>query len=535
MAQVSENIVDFYGLISGLNTVKSAVALASTEARNLQDVDLFPIGGFSKRNGYVRLNNPWVENKACTGLYMARFSTSGGTNVAFLVAGTKMYSMPGSLNGTWTSIKTGLTDNANYIWNFDILNDTVVSGNGVDTPVKINSSGTASNLSGAGIPFTTFRFPIQSRGYMFYFVPTVSGDVEYDRCYFSSINDPATVGTNDYIDVSKRQGGIVTGAVDYKTFLYVWKRSGIYQLIFQPTQINSSGDLFPWIQNPNPVISGVGTQSHRSIVKFTTPETHVAPGQELVFFIDQFGVPRIFDGVTTISLNSKIGFSRDSGILSLSNMDMTRAPYCFSINYPSKNKILCFMSQKNSLQDTCWVLDYTTGFAITRYKFFDGFNVGCLFEKVDGTFKPFVADYAGTAYELDSGTTDNGNAINDYYLTGDNFLKSPSLNSKWTWLTIRGVCGDSAQMVKVSFLIDGADSAISSSSTTLLQNLQTKWGAFKWGQAKWATNNIHPRTVEINTVSKTLRVRIESNTKLTDTYNIEGFSVTGDILGTRQD
>lgn len=536
MALVKHNLIDFLNMTGGLNTVKSALALTPSEARDLQDVDFFPIGGFSKRNGYTQLNSSAVSANSCTGLYMARYSLNGGTNFAFLVNDTKLYKMD-ALDGTWDDITGGLTitTGANNIWAFDILNDITVLSNGIDAPIQISSATSASALFTAQ-PLTKFLFPLQTRGYMFYFRPTVGGNILYDRAYFSNIGDPTTVGTNNFVDIGKGQGGDLKGAVEYKTYLYVFKRHGIYQLNFQPTQVDSSGTLFPWTQNANPVVPGVGTQSHRSICKFTTPETHPTPGQEYVFFIDQFGVPRIFDGTTTISFASKIGFSRDTAILSLSDMDRTRTPYSFSINYPEKNKILFFLSSTNSQQNRCWILDYSTGFSISRYKYALSFNVGALFENTNGTFKPYVGDYAGKVHALDSGTTDNGTAISDYYRTGDNFINSPSIRSKWYFLDVRGVTGGSTQNITISYFVDGSSNSISNSPNLNLRAGDSTWGpGMTWGRSLWSTATLVTRTAEINLHVKTLGIRLESSVKLTDTYTIESFTMAGEPTGTAQD
>ncbi len=521
-------------MTGGINTVKSAIALGANEFRDAQNVDLFPIGGISKRNGYTSLNTSALSANSCTGLYMARYTTSGGTNLALLVNDTKLYKMSAALGGTWTDITGGLTitTGANNIWTFDALNDTVVLGNGTDPPIAVVAAGTASALLSAQA-ITNFKFPVQFRGYMFYFVPTVAAVVNYDTCYFSDLNTPGTVGANSFINVAKGYGGTIQGAVEYKTYLYVFKRHGIYQINFQPTRVNSAGTLFPFTESPNPIVPGVGTQSHRSIVKFTTPETHPTPGQELVFFADQFGVPRIFDGSSTISFASKIGFSRDTNILSLSDMDQTRNPYSFSINYPAKSKILCFMSDTGSLQDTCWVLDYSSGFSIMRYKFASAFNVGTLFETSAGTFKPYVGDYTGKVHQLDQGTSDNSTAINDYAVTGDTFKGSPSLKQKWYFMDARGKTGSSIQKIKFSYFLDGSDFPTLSDSKSF-QDDETVWGSFTWGVDSWSTRAIKSVTSEINVESKTLRVKAESLDKLNDTYNLEGFSLASSVLGTQQ-
>lgn len=543
MAKVNHDIIDHYNMVDGLNTVSSAIRLKPSEFRDIQNMRYFPIGGFSKRNGYDALNDVAVGAGAgaCTGLYQGRYSLNGGTNIAYLVSGSKLWSMSAALGGTWTDATNGLTITAgdNNLWNFSILNNIVVAGNGnTDASFQIDSGGTATALNPG--PFTKFLFAVECRGYMWYLVPTVGGNVLYDRVYFSNINDPTTVGTNNFVDIGKGQGGDVRGAADYKGYFYVWKRHGIYQLNYQPTRINSSGTLFPWTEFPNPIVPGVGTQSPRSIVKFTTPSTHTTPGQELIFFVDQFGNPRIFDGVNTISFSSKIGSSRDTTIKCLEDMNQARNPYSFAINNPKKNIIQCWLSENNSRQDTTWVLDYNVGFSWGRDDYYSAFNCGALFEKSDGTFFPFVADYAGKVYQLETGTTDDGQPINDYAVTGDDYLKSPALKSKWYFAETRGVNGSDDQATKVTHYINGEDTPVKSSEISLA-NAQTEWSTVGdpeptmiWARDSWAKSGLVTRSTEINMDSKTLRTKFESVDKLNDTLIVEGFSLLGEVLGTAQ-
>lgn len=534
MSEVAYQYINKFEMTGGLNTVSSSIFLKPGEFRDVQNIDYFPIGGFSKRNGYLYLNTSPVGSSACTGLYMGRYFLSGGTNLAYLVSGTKIYKMTSVLDGTWTDITSALTITAgnNNIWNFAMLNDIAVLGNGTDSPIQLSSSGVASALT-AGMPWTTFKFPVEYRGYMFYFVPTVGGAVKYDRGYFSSINDPTTVGSNNYIDIGVGQGGDVQGAVDYKTYLYVFKRHGIYQINYQPTRVNSAGTIFPFNEFPNPVVPGVGTQSHRSICKFTTPATHSTPGQELVFFIDQFGSPRIFDGITTLSFSSKIGTSRDTTIPSLSDMDNSRLPYCFSINYPSKNRIIFFLSNSDSKQNGVWVLDYSVGFAISRYSYNDDFNVAALFEKSDGTFKPYYGNYAGTVYQSDQGTSDNGVLIDGYAVSGDSYIGSPINRSKWYFIEMRGATGSSSQDLSIDHYLDASD-ASNASDTPTLADVQTLWGdsqPMTWGVSAWSKAGIVSRSSEINLVGKTIRTKFRNNV-LDETFMLEGWALAGEPLGT---
>lgn len=532
MPQIASEIIDVYTMLDGLNTIKSGVRIGPSELRDCQNIRYFPVGGFKWRMGYDDLNSTAITAEpACTGLYMARFSS--GTNVAFLTAGTGFYKMD-ALDGTWDNIGGSLTlsSGQNVVFNFAILNDVLIACNNTNTTVQVSSALSASEIGG-GVPFTSALFPVEHRGYMFYGNPVVSGTREPDRIYFSDINTPATVGTNNYIDVAKKQGGDVRGAVEYDGRLYVFKRHGIYAIEYQPTRVNSSGTLFPFIEVPNPIVPGVGTQSHRSIVKFTTPATHKTPGQELVFFVDQFGMPRIFDGSTTLAIGTPIRDSRDSGITSLAALDTSRIQYCWAVNNPTENLIYVSMTSSagNSQNDVVWVLDYTTGFSWSRDRYFHNFNCGALFEKNDGSFAPYFGNYAGKVYEMETGTNDAGMAISSYAVSGDLYVKSPVVRSNWPAIELRGTTGDEDESITIEYYIDGEDNPSKTDTVILFKSGLTEWeensdddAEFIWDETDWAKSGLVTKTREIDVQAKTLRVRF-SNTTLDNRATIEGYSL----------
>lgn len=526
-------LTDYYQLTGGIDTISSAVALGTSKYRDAQNVNGFPLNGFSWRQGYTPLNSTAVSGP-CTGLYMARFSS--GTNTAFLVSDTKLYSMA-SLSGTWTDRTNSMTitTGKNNLWNFAMLNDIVIATNDTDTCLQIDNTLTTAVVAGSP-SFTSALFPIEFYGYMFYWNTVESATRQPDRGRFSDINAPnafTMVTTNNVIDVAKKQGGDVRGAVVYDGRQFVFKRHGIYAIDFQPTRVNSSGLVFPFTEAANPVVVGVGTQSHRSIVKFTTPITNTKQsGKELVFFVDQFGVPRLFDGSTTVQIGFSISKSRDTSILSLSDMDKTRIPQIFAVNYPERSQIHCWMTKDGSQHDTDWILDYSTGFAWYRNVYNDDFNVGALFEKTDGTFRMYMGDYNGKVYEYDTTQADNGVAISSYVIPGDAFNQSPVINSNWAHNEIRGATGSSTQLVTINYYADGEDSPSLTDSFSLT-TAQSQWDDVTWDDFQWAASGLVTKTRVIGTDAKTLRAKL-LNTTLNSTASIEGFTFFSRILGWKQ-
>ncbi len=541
MPQVVGKITDYFSCVDGTDTISSSVMLGPTKFRDSQNINLFPVGGYSWRNGYTELNTSPVGVNACNGLHMARY-TNG--NIAVLVSGDKIYSMPANLNGTWTDRTNGITlssgDSVTY--SFALLNDILVGCNDTDTTFQMNNSLTVATLAGTPA-FTSALFCVEHFGYMFYGQTVESATRQYDRLRFSDINAPnsfTSLGSNNYIDVALKTGGDLRGAVSYNGNFFAFKRHGIYQITFQPTQVNSSGTLFPFTQQPVPIVPNVGTQSHRSIVKFTTPITNTKQaGTEIVFFLDQFGIPRIFDGQTTVQIGYPISMSRDTTITSLSDMDRTQLATCWAVNYPERNQIWLFMAETSTEMDTCWVLDYTTGFAWTRHNFASNFLSGALFEKSDGSFKLFTGDYDGTVYEQDTGTNDNGVAIESYVVHGDAFNESPAINSKWLWIELKGTTGDTAENVSIDFYKDGEDSSSITLTSVSLSAIQTTWGTtgvggtMTWGTSTWAKQGLITIQKDIGMDAKTVRVKI-SNSTLDNTLSLEGFSINSVPQGVSQ-
>lgn len=513
MPLIASDILDVYDITDGLNTVKSGIRLTPKEVKDCQNIRYFPIGGFMWRPGYTTLgNNP---GQAATGLYMGRFSSN--TNILFRTWSTKVEYMS-SLNGTWNDI-TGalsLTSGQDNTFSFDILNDIVIGVNGVDNAIQISSglvATTVGALPGSAIPSYVYAH----RGYMFYITP--------DKAFFSNVNDPVTVGTNNYIQPGSKTGGNLVAGVDYGGRNYVFKRHGIYGIDYQPTQTDSSGTLFPFVSNGIPIVPGVGTQSPRAITKFTTPITHKSPGQEIVFFVDQFGVPRLFDGSTTTAIGASILSSRDTNITSLSNTNRARLSSVWAVNDPVNYLIYVFYSSTGATKnDTCFILDYQASFAWCRDSYADTFNCGAIIENTLGVFSPYFANYTGQVMVMNSGQTDNGTAISSYLRTGDYYNKNVAMLCKWLYNELRGATGDDTQFVTLDYYKDGEDSPSVTQTVSLFKSGQAKWDQVSWDGFNFVYSGLTTKSSEINIEAKTIGIKF-SNSTSGNTATFEGFSL----------
>jgi hypothetical protein len=254
---------------------------------------------------------------------------------------------------------------------------------------------------------------------------------------------------------------------------------------------------------------------------------------ELVFFVDQFGMPRIFDGQTTVQIGYPIQDSRDTTITSLSDMDSSNLPYCWAVNYPERNQIWLFMAENSSLMDTCWVLDYSVGFAWTRHSFADDFSAGAIFEKSNGKWKVFTGNYDGVVYEQDTTVLDHETAISSYVVHGDAFNESPTIKSNWTWIELKGATGSNTQYIQLDFYKNGEDLPSITLTGITLASVQSLWGTLIWGEGEWARSGLQSVQKEIGMDAKTIRVKV-SNTTASNTLVLEGFSLNSQPQGVSQ-
>lgn len=535
--EVKNPPVDFLKNTGGMMPIFTGTAIPLNAARHIKNCNLTPIGGFSSRNGYARDNtSAQVASGISTGLYEAVFSS--GTREFIGFCDTKV-GVRARGAASWTD-KTGaltVTAGQNNLWSFAMLNDIVVCCNDVDTCIQVASDFTTAVLAGSPA-FTSALFCVEYRGYMFVGNTVETATRIPDQLRFSANNDPGTWTATNFISVAKKQGGTLRGAIVYRDRLLCFKENNIYEVLFQPTRVASDGTAFPFIQNPNPVVRGIGTQSHRTLVNFTTPSEHSDPG-EYIFFLDQYGMPRIFPGSysygTAAFQSVKVGYpisnSRDATILTLNSMQRSTSILrsSFAINYPERNQVWLFMSQTTQM-DTAWVLDYSTNWAWSYLKFADSFTCGCLAQDSSGIYRPYTSDRSGFTVHHDTGTLDNATAINWFYEGGDLYKDSVSIRCNWNFCETRGSQTTNTKTIGVSFVPDGNDISQSASQITL-GSVQPIWGApLMWGQFSWARTGTVTKTLDPKIDAKTMRVKY-SDVNGADAV-VESWSVNADKKGT---
>ena len=340
------------------------------------------IGKMTLRKGSTILGNV-ISASDILGLYNFRDSGAGTNNQLIAVNGTIAYYLSGA---TWTSKRTGLTSGAKA--RFSTYLDFVFMVNGVDATAiwdgnPANSFLTTGNAASA--PIGKFIENFRSRMW-------IAGNESYpDRLYYSSLPSSVTtpiitwntsVTTGQWIDISPSDGENITGIHRTKAALLVFKNNNIYR-VYSILQTD-----------PDPQYN-VGTYSNESIVE----------AKNGVYFHHPTGFYR-YSGDTPVEISRPIvdivnaitlaNYSKVSGYLEADGDHV-----CWSVGDVTIGGI----SYANL------VVRYTISTQVwTHYSYPTQFLVGCSYNN-GSTLTTVVGDEDGSIFTVESGLTDNTNAI----------------------------------------------------------------------------------------------------------------------------
>ena len=131
MAQGAQLIAAQKDFTAGLVTTRGGLLCPKNGAMKLQNA-MVHLGGFRKLYGTTKKNTNAIASKAVTSMYKAYV---GAKSCLLASAGTVMY-YSNDNGATWTSLITGLTENAP--WTFVTINGYVFCTNGSDTERRID-------------------------------------------------------------------------------------------------------------------------------------------------------------------------------------------------------------------------------------------------------------------------------------------------------------------------------------------------------------------------------------------------------------
>jgi hypothetical protein len=425
-------------------------------ATNIENWLIRDVGSLEMREGITaRGVSPSQTNLGSGVLYRA----NGVKHLVRVINGSGntskfQYSEDGS---TWTDITSGGSRSSGAKWVFVQANNLLYGVNGVDTPIKYDTS-TITTV--AAIPIGSSIEWWKNRLWVFGVVSVP------DRLYYSNANDPETYGGTDFININlgDNSGGVgLKGTAGATGRLYCGKQRSVWFVTG-----NTSADFAL-----NPLTYEHGVASHESILQVRNE----------VWAVDQEGNIR---GLYRTSQDNPFSAlkSRDiqATIAGLNRVSIANASAVFHNNYAlffipngvdSYNSLvlvwdtLANRGRGGWIKFTNWNISRATVFSTTQPKLF-------LHDSRTNN---------GQTYEW-TGTADNGSAILAKYETKIYDHGYPDREKKWkfAWQSAFAASGSYLRFY----------SSIDRYYYTLLKNISLSggsgalWGSATWGIDSWA-------------------------------------------------
>lgn len=382
--------ISYRKMSGGLNTTSGPLGLEENESPDLQNIDFDKFGSFLKRNGYTALNTSTISaNKEVTGLYW--FELASGTRYAVCVCNSALYKMD-SLDGTWDVITGSLTLSITHLVDFDTFDDLMLATDNTNTPFKWTGT---SNGAVMTVPtgLSRAKFVKNFQNYAFLANVTVSGTAYPSRFYWSTIKDPDTWDSANFIDVTPNDGQEITGFKVLGDRLVVFKNRSIYNVFF-----TGDADIPFVVYKSN---SSIGCASHWSIQEIDNGLVFLS--FDGLYFYDGNNSYKISDRITSTLLSYVTAYFVDT----------------VSMVQRYKNRYWLGITGTGTTHNKVIVWDYFHN----SFSLYTGINAAsmCTFYVSGTDERPYFGDYNGFIYRADTGTDDypanTVTAIDAYYYT----------------------------------------------------------------------------------------------------------------------
>ena len=375
------------------------------------------IGGFLKtRPGLSKhISAALGSTPTLTATGKAVFSSSSSSR--FCIAGAVFYE---DVSGTWTD-RTGaatITAGDDNTWQWVNANGDLYATSTSLADVQIKWAAAAGNIAHATVSgrFTKAKFCAWWDNRLWY----AHEDTFEERVWFSNILTPETVGASSFLNV----GAPITGLTTLRTGLVVHTDEGLHLIQYDRS-------LSAYVQQQR---GDRGTVSARSTVLN-------AMGQ--LFFVRSDGVYQ-WDIDSPIATEVSATPTKISGVLDGPRywdiINKTRLPFSFAINNEAKNSIWFVLPHGTAQTDMNHVMVYDYARKIW-YGPYLGFtrNCGAYFDHA-----PYLGGYDdGLLYKHDTGTNDNGVAIDAWFETAALPGVDFGVDVRWLWAaTAFGVTGN---------------------------------------------------------------------------------------------
>ena len=487
---------DFFSNAGGLNDTASPIVIGDNEASDLQNVVFTASGSFETRDGTDNINTSTIgASTSCTGLTF--YKTVAGTRYLVEVHSDdkirKMdYAVGGAPDGTWDDITGALSfavgqDN---LASFTVGEDTLIIEDGLGTtaPYKWTGTGNASALGGS--PPNAKVVAYHKR-----MAFAAGNSSALSTLYFSDIGniENCTTGLSGNVNIETNDGSVIRALVPGFDALYIFKDSSIWRL--------SGDDKDTFVLQR--MVSDLGTLS---------PKTVALIGNEIFFQSDQ-GDIYIYDGSIGVRLIS----SKVEDTIESANFD--RFQYANAVVFDS-DFYIAYSTAGSSTHDRLLVFD-TFNLAWTKFK---GINANALAVADDGTGKDMLifGDYTGFVYNYPEGTSDNGTAIDAYYVTKQYSLPESKPLKDWKLLKVfadqKGTYNLTVE-TRTDFETTGKENSVS-----LAGSASALYGTAVYGTARYGGQDLVIGRIEPNEEGNFFQIKY-SNSTVDQPFEIKGFQI----------
>ena len=222
------------------------------------------------------------------------------------------------------------------------------------------------------------------------------------RVWFSQLDAPQIWSTyggvlGNYVDVDINDGEYITGIAQWNGYLYIFKRHSVFIATFTGT---ATAPI-----SVTQIPATMGTISHWTLHDI---------GRNGLFFLSEGG-PYVAIGTYILPIPATGDILDRFNQLSSTSYNLGAMFGCSSALNPTKSQIwINVCSNGSSTYDQTLVFDYE------HQVFWENDTVAVVYATVlDSNYFPHIwsSDYYGYVYQNDSGTNDNGQAINWYFTT----------------------------------------------------------------------------------------------------------------------
>ena len=478
--------------------------------------------GVLMQNGYLRMPGKFIQRSGCTLVGNDTGSTAitghtvwnspAGTTYQLRTTGTNLQYLSGS---TWTTMDTGFT--SGLPTEFVPANGKLYIFNGTDTTHTWNGASTTLNsclteLDNDLIP--TGKYAIYWKNYMIVWGnANYNGNTYKGRAFFSNLGNPDafTVAT-DFFDAGYKDGTDGTGIFGIDKYIVLGKEKSMFIM----TGVNpTEWILSATVNNVSSLDASIGLASHRSFVQV---------GND-VWFMGSDAQMRSINR-TQYGSSPLMGIVSGNVVGTLDGMNKGQLSKVASVLFDGKvyvafpdgtsnfnNKVLVAdtsISLKNALNPHPWVT-YT------------GWNASCWYVRSSSGLQQLCFGEASAdskSYQAETGTSDNGVAIDFDYKSGMINLNTPEKSKHFSFVIVEADTGGDADVI-YSQSMDGTNFL---PVGTLNLSSGEVWGTAIWGTSLWGSGSIKQKKFNLWTNTNKLMLRARNNV-LNDAVTVNTYTI----------